>query len=467
MSTPEALVNLLQTLDAPQGRYADLSRYYEGEQPLAFMAPEARDALGNRFGRMNVNICRLAIQSVLERLRVCGFEGDDRIWDWWLQNELDLEAEVAHRECLTYGTSYAIVWTLPDGSPSVTIETARQMAVHADPRTRQITSAVKRYHADGQTHAFWYLPDSIQHYQANTVSAANIALELVGEVPNPLGVVPVVQFRNSGRIPISHVAYPDRLLEYGTSDLQDLLPLVDLLSKTLADLAVCSEKTAMPARYATGVALAEVPRVDDDGNPVLDENGQQIIDTTSPFTVADHIDKAKMMIAEDPQSKLGQLAGADMSGFEASVRVIMSAIQAVTCLPASYLGILSDQPTSADALRAASAGLTARAESKQRALGKSWTRVAQLMVAVSDGVDPDSVSVSPKWSPADYRSIAEESDAAQKLYAAGILSRETTLARLGFSEDEIAVEIERLNADSTAADNTRFNRYLEQMQNQG
>ncbi|UXA08677.1 phage portal protein [Mycobacterium sp. SMC-2] len=462
MSTPDALVNLLMTLDAPQGRFAELSRYYEGYQPLSFLSPESLKCLGNRFARMNVNICRLAIQSQIERLRVCGFEGDDRVWDWWVQNELDLESEMAHREACLYGASYALIWTPTGGSPVVTIESARQVAVHADPHTRQITEAVKRYYTDGQTHAWWYLPDVIRHYQANTVSAANTALELVAELPNPLAVVPVVQLRNSSRIPVSHVAYPDRLLEYGTSDLQDVLPLVDALSKTLADMMISSEFTARPRRWATGVELVETPRVDDNGNPVLDTNGEQIVDTENPFPEGD-----KMMISEEAAAKFGQLEGSDLSGYENAVKVIMSAIQAVTCLPASYLGILSDQPNSADALRAASAGLTARAESKQKSFGKGWTRVAQLMVAANDGADPNSVNVSTKWSPADYRSMAEESDAALKLYSGGILSRETTLARLGFSESEIAVEIERLNADHTAADNTRFNRYLEQMQTQG
>jgi hypothetical protein len=454
MSTPDQLVNLLQTLDAPQGRFAELSRAYEGHDQLSFISPESLKCLGNRFSRMNVNICRLAVQSVIERLRVCGFEGDERVWGWWMQNELDLESEMAHREACLYGASYALVWVAPDGMPRVSIESARQVAVSADPASRQITGAVKKYFTDGQTHAWWYLPDVIQHYRANTASAANSALELVEELPNPLGTVPMVQIRNSGRIPISHIAHPDRLLEYGTSDLEDLLPLVRGLSKMLADMLVTSEFCARPRRWATGIELVEVPRVDKNGNPVLDVNGEQIIDTENPLPEGD-----RMMVSENDQAKIGQLAGADLSGYENGVKVLMSSIQAVSCLPASYLGILSDQPVSSDAIRAASAGLTARAESKQRSFAKGWTRVAQLMVAVADGVDPDSVNVSTKWSPADYRSMAEESDAAQKLFAAGILSRQTTLERLGLSEDQVAAEMERLDSDMSSVEYAKLNAF--------
>ena len=36
---------LLQRLDEPAHRYAELDRYYTGRQPLAFLSPEAKTAL--------------------------------------------------------------------------------------------------------------------------------------------------------------------------------------------------------------------------------------------------------------------------------------------------------------------------------------------------------------------------------------------------------------------------------------
>ena len=52
----DLLTTLLQKLDEPAARYAELDRYYTGTQPLAFLSPEAKTALGNRFGRMASNI---------------------------------------------------------------------------------------------------------------------------------------------------------------------------------------------------------------------------------------------------------------------------------------------------------------------------------------------------------------------------------------------------------------------------
>lgn len=43
-----------------------------------------------------------------------------------------------------------------------------------------------------------------------------------------------------------------------------------------------------------------------------------------------------------------------------------------------------------------------------------------------------------KWADPSTRSVAAEADAVTKLYAAGLLPSTAALARLGYSEDEIA-----------------------------
>ncbi len=70
-------------------RYAELDRYYTGTQPLAFLSPEAKTALGNRFGLMSSNIPHLAVTALAERLRLTGFTGDDDLWADWIRNDLD------------------------------------------------------------------------------------------------------------------------------------------------------------------------------------------------------------------------------------------------------------------------------------------------------------------------------------------------------------------------------------------
>lgn len=402
----DTLTAALQQLDEKAATYSDLNRYYAGEQPLTFLAPEIKTSLNNRLSRVSVNVPRLLVDSIAERLRVTGVTGAD-VWADWTRNDLDQLAAVAHREALTLGDAYAIVWARPDGSPRVTIESCQQVTAITDPGSRTITSAVKRWEAKDGTHAVLYGPEKIERFHSNQPGATTTGFRLVETIPNPLGVVPVVRFRNGGR-----------LLDDGVSEMKDVLSLTDAVVKVTSDMLVSSEYVARPRRWATGVELVED-----------EETGE----AASPFPEND-----KMLISEDPESKFGQLPGSDLAGYEAGIGVLLRQISAVSGLPEHMLGIGGDNPTSADSIRASEAALTAKAEAKQAAFGKSWEDVARLIVAVRDEVDPATVNPIVQWADPSTRSVAQEADAAVKLFAAGLLPQAYVLRKLGYAETEIA-----------------------------
>ena len=398
---------LLTRIDERTPRYDLLDRYYTGTQPLAFMAPEASEALGGRFGRMSSNIPRLAVTSLAERLRVTGFRtnvDDSAAWTDWKRNDLDQLAGVVHREALTLGQSFAIVWADGQGRPQVSVESARTMAVIRDPETRQVTAAVKRWETDTSTEASLFLPDRVVRYTSASRNSIT-GFRQIETTPNPLGVVPVVVFSNG-----------DRLLNEGVSELDDLIPLVDSLNKTLADLMVSSEFAGRPRRWATGIELDR----DEEGNAI------------NPIP-----DGPRTMYSELADTKFGQLPGADLGSYEASVRIILGQIMAVSALPAHYIGITTSNPVSADALRASEASLTARAEARQAQFGRSWEWVARLMLAVRTGRNVEDIEADVKWADAATRSTAQEADAVVKLVQAGILPVSVALERLGYDSDEI------------------------------
>lgn len=413
----ETLQTLLQKLDAPLARYTELDRYYSGTQPLAYLAPEAKKALGNRFGVMASNIPRLAVTALAERLRITGFTGDPALWADWVRNDLDQTSGVAHREALLLGDSFVIVWADALGRPKVTVESAKQVAVLTDPGTRRITSAVKRWETKTTTEAVLYLPDTIVRLRANQTGATVSGFRTVETIPNPLGAVPVVNLSNSDRV----------LGDWGGSEIDDLKPLVDALNKSIADMMTTSEFVGRPRRWATGIELTEEPVLDDDGN----ETGEFI--ETNPIP-----EGSRAMVSENNEAKFGQLAAADLAGYEASVRVILGQIMAVSTLPAHYVGVFTDNPASADALRAAEASLTARAEARQATFGRSWEQVARLMIAVRDGRTPELIDdIRVQWADAATRSVAQEADAVVKLYQAGLLPASYALSKLGYTADEI------------------------------
>lgn len=413
---------LLQKIDGNGSRTTELDKFYSGTQPLAFLSPEAKVALGTRFGRMASNIPRLAVTALAERLRVTGFTGAD-VWGEWIRNDLDQLSGVAHREALLLGDSYVMVWAR-GGRPVVSIESARQVAVRRDPATRQIVAAVKRWE-DAQakaTFAVLYEADKITRFRANTLGATIAGFEQVETIANPLGVPPVVALHNSDRI----------LDEHGTSEIDDLIPLVDGLNKLLTDMLVTSEYTGRPRRWATGIELTEEPVMTAEGEPVLDSEGEVIMREVNPIPEGD-----RAMISENDAAKFGQLSGSDLGGYEKAVDVLLSQIAGISCLPAHYLGITHDNPASADAMRAAEASLTARAEARQATFGRAWEQVGRLIVAVRDGVDPATVDVRVQWADAATRSVAQEADAVVKLYGAGLLPASYALRKLGYGDDEI------------------------------
>lgn len=423
--TDAQIVGLMQKLDEPAANDAELDRYYEGRQPVAFLSPESRKALGNRLTRIVSNIPRVAVQALAERLRVISFtvngQPDPVLWSDWIRNDLDQLSRVAHREMLALGRAFVIVWAGPDGAPLATIESARQVAVVRDPATRRIVRAVKRWSTTTTTEAVVYEADRITKLRASQPNATTQGWAVVEVLPNPLGRPPVVELRNT-----------DRLSTQGVSEIRDLLPLVDALNKILHDLMTGSEFYAKPRRWATGIELEERPKLDAEGEPVLDDDGEPVMEAVNPFPEGD-----RMMVNEDPAGKFGSLPAADLASYEAAVRVLTSQIMAVSSLPGHYLGALASQPPNAEGMRAAEASLVARAEAVQGGTGRDWEDVGRLMVAVRTGRPADSIVVRVRWADAGTRSVAQETDAAVKLFQADLLPADFVLARLGYDDDQL------------------------------
>ena len=183
-------------------------------------------------------------------------------------------------------------------------------------------------------------------------------------------------------------------------------------------MMVTSEYVGRPRRWATGIELAEEPVLDDDGDPgprrrrpAGDDGGQSDPRRSPGDDLGERRSEVRATQRRGPRRLRGQ-----------SVRVILGQIMAVSTLPAHYVGVFTDNPASADALRAAEASLTARAEARQATFGRAWEQVARLMIAVRDGRDPDMIDdIRVQWADAATRSVAQEADAVVKLFQAGIL----------------------------------------------
>ncbi len=418
--------SLLRRLDYAQPVIARRDEYYRGEQPLKFLI----DRVDPSVMRFNVNIARVAVQAVAERIRLSGVEArvggrdvSDEAWKLVQDSDLPMTLQSAITDMLAVGSAYLIVWADGRGTPVITAESAEQVIVERHPVTRSVVGAVKRWEEldpNGTVlaeHVITYGPKRIAHLKRDD---AHGKLTFVEGWDNPLGVVPVVPLINIERI------HDD----VGSSVIDDLAPLLDALNKLYSDMLTTSEAVARPKRWATGVNLEDAHLDDAEWSA---DNPAPVVDAT-PDVVAPFKDSDDMWVSELEQAKFGQLPGADLTGYESAIDSVRSMIMAVASLPAHYVGITTANPASSEALRAAEVGLAQTAESRIRIINRPLEWGVRMLVAIDEGVSPDNVQVRLKWEDTNTRSIAQETDAAVKAHAEGLITTNEARDIVGVSQ---------------------------------
>ncbi len=127
--------------------------YFEGEQPLKFLAPVLQQELGYRLSPIVLNLALFAVDVYDNRLDVEGFrigrgaEADDELWDVWQENDGPDLSQQGHRESLALGRAYATVGPgeSDDDAPVITLESAFDAIHEDDPRTKRVKHGVKRW----------------------------------------------------------------------------------------------------------------------------------------------------------------------------------------------------------------------------------------------------------------------------------------------------------------------------------
>ena len=406
----EFVDKMVQRLELAQPLIEKRDNRYRGVQPLRYLVDEVEGELAH----FNVNLCRIAVNAVAERMRVKklkvtvgGRDVSERVTELWKWAHLDQTLQSVLADALALGSAYLIVWVDGHGTPTITAESSRHVVTVADPINGETTAAVKRWFEHDHLgtilaeHVVLYLPGSIRRYERGE----NGNLTLKDERDNPLGVVPVVPLINFDRIGDSA----------GHSVIDDLGHLVDALSKVLADMLTASEAVARPKRWATGVSLEETGADGFTADGDLSDDpleGQAV----SPF------EDTGMWTVENDTAKFGQLPGADLHGYRTAADLILQEIMAVSALPGHMLGVTSSNPASADAIRAAEASLTSRAESRIRVLGLAVEQAVALLAAVDSGVNPVECRAEVQWASPATRSTAQEADAVTKLHSLGIIT---------------------------------------------
>lgn len=435
MSTTTLREYLTKKLAVERGEAERFDAIYRAETSLAYIDPKVREIYKDRVTPVNVNLGRLVVDSIVQRLQVTGFRSatvdvvDNGLLVGWRSLGMDEQSQLAHTEALVTGRGYFMVWRI-DGQPVVTCESSSQVTVSRDPITREVNAALKRYvDLDGYVRSVVLTADTIDTYVSKSAPALqpdiptppsvlgeDMALE--SSDPNPMGVVPVVCLPNRPR-----VNQPD-----GVSELVDLEPLLKAIGKLGSDLMVASESLTFPHRF-----LLTDATITADQAAEVREVFLRSLTKPGPLRVT----------VAGGGAELGQVPQASTDNFDTAIRLYVSLAASIGALPPYYVSADVANPTSADAIRASESRLTARALERQRWWGPEYAKLMRLAQLARDGVvDARLDDLQILWLDPAPASEAQEADAAVKLLAGGVVDRRAALEGLGIPP----LEIERLLA---------------------
>lgn len=415
--------------------------YYEGRQRLSYMHPELLDTLDDRVRQVVINWPRLVVDALEERIDLQGFryggkpDLDEDLDHIMKYNLLGEGYQQAHVTAMVMKRAYAIVGANPRPNdsqyPLVTIESPLECHVELDPATRHTIAGIKRwyeYTLDGQIRYFatLYLPDYTATF---LVSPDNGGFMEISRDQHNLGEVLMVPIVNR----------PQMWQPLGTSELADVIPLSDAACKIATDMMVSAEFHAMPRRWALGF----------DEEDFTDTAGNRI---SAWQTIAGRI-WSTSKTKKDDGVEVGQFNEAELTNFHNTLRALAVQVSTVSGMALHNLGYSSDNPASADGIRAAEARHVKRAERRIKGFETAWERIMRLALLVRDGtVSDDARWMETVWADAATPTFAQKSDAVVKLYSADkLVPRQMARRTLGYTQAQIADMEQEDKADVTRA----------------
>ncbi|QBI97849.1 portal protein [Mycobacterium phage Orange] len=422
--------------------------YYEAErrpEAIGVTVPPAMQEL-----LAHVGYPRLYVDSIAERQSVEGFrlgdadEADEELWQWWQANNLDIEAPLGYTDAYVHGRSYITI-SRPDPQldpswdpniPIIRVEPPTRMHAQIDPRIGRVVKAIRvAYDEEGNeiqaatlyrpTGTFgWFKQDNEWYDWFND--------------QHGLGVVPVVPLPNRTRL--SDL--------YGTSEITpELRSMTDAAARILMLMQATAELMGVPQRLIFGIKPEEIG--------VDPETGQTFFDAYL----------ARILAFEDAEGKIQQFSAAELANFTNALDQIAKQVAAYTGLPPQYLSTASDNPASAEAIRAAESRLIKKVERKNLIFGGAWEEAMRIAYRLMKGgeVPPDMLRMETVWRDPSTPTYAALADAAVKLYGngQGVIPRERARKDMGYSIAERA-EMRRWDQEEAAMGIGLINTFVDQ-----
>ncbi|MFI2664870.1 phage portal protein [Micromonospora carbonacea] len=404
-----------------QRRNRRLDAYYNGEQRLEQLGLAVPPEL-QRFLTI-VAWPGTYADAIEERIDLEGFrlpgatDADEDLWRIWQANGLDEESQLAHLDALVLGRSFITVGSgddTPDAPsaedgdadrdpavPLVTVESANEVTVERDPRTRRVVAAAKVYQDGPTRRATLYLPDQTVWLERESARWSEQDRDV-----HDMGVVPVVPITNRPRL----------ARREGRSQFERVIGLTDAAARAVTNAQLATEIMAIPQRYVLGASKGDF----------VDSDGKQLTAWEAYF--------GAIWALANKDAKVGSFSAADLANFKTIVDHYASLVAGLTGLPMRYLGQSTTNPPSAEGIRADESRIIKTCERFARSTGGSWELAMRIVRRIIDGDwDPRLAQMETLWRDPATPTKAQQADAAVKLVQAGILPVEAAWEDMGYS----------------------------------
>lgn len=427
------------------------------------------------------NDCRLVVDAVVERLHVMGFSPKggaveeleveeravsqafvDLAMDWWEQNRMDARQDELYQGAVRDGEGYIIVdwyddrprWTVNDkydGSTGV--------KAHRNPDTGEIEFASKRWvtfdalnpEMSGRVRVTLYFADRIEKYidrredepTDEEIDDALMALkwQTFRDTEDEPWPIPWTEGKDGDGEPLGIPVIP--FVNPGGSELADMIPLQDMLNKADLDLAAAADTAGFQVLWATGVSAE--------------------IDATTGAELEITIAPARLMRLSSPESRVGALPPADLSGMIEISDYWTRAIASVTRTPHYLFQARGTTPASGESLKWQEVGLDAKCRRKQAVFGNAFEDTlylsGKLWNKYREGVEV--IRLEGQWRPILVRSEQEAIEVGKGKRALEIPLRQVW-RELGYNDRQITQLMAERRMEKAEAVATRAQALAEQ-----
>jgi len=367
---PTDLQIAVNALTWKKSRHDTAWAYYDGNQPLVYSSAKLREIFSRLDARFVENWCAVVVDSVLDRLELRDLvvADDDSATDALRmvreQSGLIDDETAVHEDIVVTGEGFVIAWRNDDTGAIEAFQNDSRLchAIYDEANPHQMRAGAKWWAEGNAVRLNLYYPDRVEYYgtvrefkDGETPDAR--AFQPLGDDPvmeNPFGRLNMFHFRSNRRKP--------------KSQLNDVIPIQDMLNKCVSDMMVVSEFMAFPQRYV--ISEAGIVNLQNNPNAIWDlvaagQGGQP--------------------------TQAGQFPAADLRNYLEVIRDLSASIGVISRTPRHFFYSQGGDP-SGEALIAMEAPLNKKVQRLQAALSPTWRDLGAFLLLLA-GQDVPSQSI--------------------------------------------------------------------------